>query len=48
LGDQPGEGFATLLIKNEEACTRCGLCEQRCPVGCITMESFLVAATAAS
>jgi NAD-dependent dihydropyrimidine dehydrogenase PreA subunit len=47
LGDE-SEGFATLLIKNEEACTRCGLCEQRCPVGCITMESFLVEAAAAS
>jgi formate dehydrogenase (NADP+) beta subunit len=43
-----GEGMATLLIKNEESCIRCGLCEQRCPVDCITMESFLVEAAAAS
>ena len=43
----PGKGFATLLIKNEESCTRCGLCEQRCPVRCITMESFLVEAAVA-
>ena len=33
--------IATVLVKNEEACTRCGLCEQRCPVGCITMERFM-------
>lgn len=37
-----GEGMATVMIKNEERCIRCGLCEQRCPVNCITMESFLV------
>ena len=43
-----GNGFATLLIKNEESCTRCGLCEQRCPVGCITMESFLAEAAVAN
>jgi formate dehydrogenase beta subunit len=43
-----GNGLATLLIKNEESCTRCGLCEQRCPVGCITMESFLAEAAVAS
>jgi ferredoxin len=40
--------IATVLIKNEEACTRCGLCVQRCPVGCITMESFAWEAAAAS
>jgi len=43
----PGDSFATLLIKNEEACTRCGLCEQRCPVHCITMESFVLELAAA-
>ncbi len=37
-----GEGIAAVMIKNEERCIRCGLCEQRCPVGCITMESFLL------
>jgi len=40
LGSADGS-FATAIIKNEEACIRCGLCEQRCPVGCITMESFV-------
>lgn len=26
------------IIKDEDLCIRCGLCEQRCPVGAITME----------
>ncbi len=26
------------IIKDEEKCIRCALCEQRCPVGAITME----------
>ena len=37
-----GQGIAAVMIKNEERCIRCGLCEQRCPVDCITMEGFLV------
>jgi NADPH-dependent glutamate synthase beta subunit-like oxidoreductase len=28
------------LIKNEDACIRCGLCARRCPVGCVTMQGF--------
>lgn len=28
------------MIKDEELCTRCALCAQRCPVGAITMEHF--------
>lgn len=30
----------TAIIKDEMACTRCGLCARRCPTGAITMESF--------
>lgn len=37
----PGEGAA--LIKNEDRCIRCGLCARRCPVGCVTMQSFCLA-----
>jgi len=44
----PDGPIATVLVKNEEACTRCGLCEQRCPVGCITMERFTWEVAAAS
>jgi NADPH-dependent glutamate synthase beta subunit-like oxidoreductase len=28
------------IIKDEERCTRCGLCEKRCPTHAITMELF--------
>jgi formate dehydrogenase (NADP+) beta subunit len=35
--DQP-DGSA--IIKDEERCTRCGLCAKRCPTGAITMELF--------
>ena len=31
---------AALMIKDEQRCIRCGLCALRCPVDCITMESF--------
>lgn len=31
---------ASAIIKNEDRCTRCGLCAQRCPTGAITMEAF--------
>jgi ferredoxin len=31
---------ASAMIKNEDFCTRCGLCARRCPTGAITMEAF--------
>ncbi len=37
--DAPGAGGAA-LVKNEDACIRCGLCARRCPVGCVTMQGF--------
>ena len=33
-------GEAGAIIKNDDRCTRCGLCAERCPVGAITMERF--------
>lgn len=32
----------SVMIKDEDRCIRCGLCAMRCPVGCITMESYSV------
>lgn len=37
--DPPAEKRA-VLIKDETACIRCGLCASRCPVGFITMQAF--------
>jgi NAD-dependent dihydropyrimidine dehydrogenase PreA subunit len=31
---------ASAMIKDEDRCTRCGLCARRCPTGAITMETF--------
>ncbi len=31
---------ASAMIKDEDLCTRCGLCAKRCPTGAITMEAF--------
>ena len=34
--------IGTAVIKDEEKCIRCGLCEKRCPTGTITMERFSI------
>lgn len=31
---------ASAMIKDEDRCTRCGLCARRCPTGAITMEAL--------
>ena len=31
---------ATVILKDETICIRCGLCAERCPTGAITMERF--------
>jgi formate dehydrogenase (NADP+) beta subunit len=36
-----------VLLKDETACIRCGLCARRCPVGTITMQAFYRTAEAA-
>ena len=35
----------SIMIKDEDRCIRCGLCAMRCPVGCITMETYSVSET---
>ncbi len=35
-------GTGTAILKDEEKCIRCGLCEKRCPTGTITMEYFSI------
>ena len=34
------DGPISTIIKNDERCTRCALCAERCPVHAITMERF--------
>jgi len=29
-----------VMLKDDEACTRCALCAERCPTDAITMEAF--------
>ncbi len=31
---------ASAMLKDDDLCTRCGLCARRCPTGAITMETF--------
>lgn len=37
---ETGESVGAVMIKDEDLCIRCGLCARRCPVGCISMESY--------
>lgn len=37
-----GPEQVAVIVKDEQRCIRCGLCALRCPVDCITMESFSV------
>ncbi len=39
-GDAAYDGPISTIIKNDERCTRCALCAERCPVDAITMERF--------
>ena len=41
IADLPeNQVLASAIIKDDELCTRCGLCAERCPTGAITMETF--------
>ena len=35
-----GEPTVAAMLKDDEACTRCALCADRCPTDAITMEAF--------
>ncbi len=39
-GIDPAESTLTVLLKDDTACIRCGLCAQRCPTEAMTMERF--------
>jgi NADPH-dependent glutamate synthase beta subunit-like oxidoreductase/NAD-dependent dihydropyrimidine dehydrogenase PreA subunit len=45
LRGETSNAIGTVMIKDEDRCIRCGLCAMRCPVGCITMESYTVTET---
>ncbi|MDP1677539.1 MAG: FAD-dependent oxidoreductase [Bacteroidota bacterium] len=45
LHGETGDAIGSVMIKDENRCIRCGLCAMRCPVGCITMESYTVSET---
>ncbi len=45
IGGATEETVGSVMIKDEDRCIRCGLCAMRCPVGCITMESYSVSET---
>lgn len=41
LGPDAGPADGSAILKDEDRCIRCALCEQRCPVEAITMERIL-------
>lgn len=45
LHGETDAAIGSVMIKDEDRCIRCGLCAMRCPVGCITMESYTVSET---
>jgi NAD-dependent dihydropyrimidine dehydrogenase PreA subunit len=45
LHGETEDAIGSVMIKDEDRCIRCGLCAMRCPVGCITMESYTVSET---
>jgi formate dehydrogenase beta subunit len=45
LGGSTTEQTGSVMIKDEDRCIRCGLCARRCPVGCISMQGYLVTET---
>ncbi|MFI5251330.1 MAG: FAD-dependent oxidoreductase [Bacteroidota bacterium] len=45
ISGQTKDTIGSVMIKDETRCIRCGLCAMRCPVGCITMESYAVSET---
>lgn len=45
ISGQSESKIGAVMIKDEDLCIRCGLCAMRCPVGCITMEEYLVSET---
>ena len=38
LGEEAAD--ASVILKDEDCCIRCGLCAERCPTTAITMERF--------
>jgi ferredoxin len=42
LSSFPGEKppYTAAMLKDDEICTRCALCAERCPTDAITMEAF--------
>ncbi len=45
LRGETEDTIGAVMIKDEDICIRCGLCAMRCPVGCITMEGYVISET---